>query len=452
MFFEHQEYQTRCQKLLAQMADNSAALIPAASLVTRSRDTEYTFRQDSDFHYLCGFPEPNAWLVISNKDGCPSPMLICQEKDEQAEIWHGRRYGPEKAEQSFAVEQAFGLDDIEELLEEVLNGLDSIYFAQGHNAEADELVFSLLESLRNAPKQKRTAPSSIIDLRPLLHEMRLFKSEAEIAVMQKAADISVEAHIRAMNHAAPGIFEYQLEAEILHQFAYHGARSAAYNSIVGAGENACILHYTENTDELSDGDLVLIDAGAEYQGYAADITRTFPASGRFSEPQKILYQLVLDAQLAALNVIKPGVTLKAATDVAIGVITQGLIDLGILDGTLEENVREQTYRAYFMHGLGHWLGLDVHDVGSYQHKGSERPLEPGMVLTIEPGIYISASSSVDDQWKGIGIRIEDNILITEQGYKNLTEKAPKSIEAIEALMSGNTSSDAKVVKDVSAAV
>ena len=434
MAFEQKEYQSRCQMLLEQMAPNSAALIPAASLVTRSRDTEYTFRQDSDFHYLCGFPEPNAWLVISNKDGCPNPMLICQEKDEQAEIWHGRRFGPKKAEESFAVEQAFGLNDIEELLEEVLNGLDNLYFAQGHSEEADGLVFSLLETLRNAPKQKRTAPSSLIDIRPILHEMRLFKTEAEIAAMQKAADISTQAHIRAMQHAAPGVYEYQLEAEILHHFAYNGARSAAYSSIVGAGENACILHYTENDDVLKENDLVLIDAGAEYQGYAADITRTFPASGKFSEPQKALYQLVLNAQLAALDVIKPGVSLKVATDIAIEVITQGLIDLNILEGSLQHNISEQTYRAYFMHGLGHWLGLDVHDVGSYQKDGKERPLMPGMVLTVEPGIYISESADVDQKWKGLGIRIEDNILITESGFLNMTAAAPKTIEEIEQTM------------------
>ena len=435
MAFEQKEYQTRCQKLLSQMAPNSAALIPAATLTTRSRDTEYTFRQDSDFNYLCGFPEPDAWLVISNKQGCPSPMLICQEKDELAEIWHGRRYGPEQAEKQFAVEQAFGLGDIEELLEDVLNGLESVYFAQGHSVQADDLVFGLLETLRNAPKQKRTAPASLIDVRPLLHEMRLFKSEAEVSVMQKAADISVQAHIRAMQHAAEGVFEYQLEAEILHHFAYNGARSAAYSSIVGAGDNACILHYTENSDSLKNGDLVLIDAGAEYEGYAADITRTFPVSGQFSEPQKALYQLVLDAQYAAFNAIKPGITLKVATDIAIEVITRGLVELGILEGSVEKNIQEQTYRKYFMHGLGHWLGMDVHDVGSYQQVGTERPLMPGMVLTVEPGIYISNTANVDPQYAGIGIRIEDNLLITTEGFVNLTEAAPKEIADVERLMS-----------------
>lgn len=436
MVFELEEYQARCARLLEQMLPNSVALIPAAKLATRSRDTEYIFRQDSDFNYLCGFPEPDAWLVVSNKDGCPNPLLICHEKDELAEIWHGRRFGPEKAEQHFAVEQAFGLSDIHELLEEVLNGLDNLYFAQGHSADADELVFSLLKKLREAPKQKRTAPASLIDSRPLLHEMRLIKSDAEIAVMQKAADISVEAHIRAMRHAAEGVYEYQLDAEIAHHFAYNGARSAAYNSIVGSGNNACILHYTENSDVLTAGDLVLIDAGAEYQGYAADITRTFPVSGSFSEPQKQLYQLVLDAQHAAFDAIKPGVSLKVATDIAIEVITRGLVELGILEGSVEKNIQEQTYRTYFMHGLGHWLGMDVHDVGSYQKDGTERPLMPGMVLTVEPGIYISESADVDPKYAGTGIRIEDNLLITENGFTNLTAAAPKTIDDIERLMKG----------------
>ena len=448
MAFEQVEYQARCQKLLEQMSANSAALIPAAKLATRSRDTEYTFRQDSDFSYLCGFPEPEAWLIISNKEGCPSPMLICQEKDEVAETWHGRRFGPQQAEAHFAVDQAFGLTDIHELLEEVLNGLDHLYFAQGQSVEADELIFGLLETLRRAPKQTRSAPTSLIDIRPLLHEMRLIKSDAEVAVMQKAADISAQAHIRAMQHAAQGVYEYQLEAEILHHFVYNGARCAAYNSIVGSGDNACILHYTENSDELKQGDLVLIDAGAEYNGYAADITRTFPVSGRFSDAQATLYQLVLDAQKAALAVIKPGVTLKAATDIAIEVMTQGLIELGILQGTLESNIQEQNYRQFFMHGLGHWLGMDVHDVGSYQLDGTERPLIPGMVLTVEPGIYISKEADVDAQYAGIGIRVEDNIVITAEGFTNLTASVPKEIKDIEQLMSG----DDKVQTGVYAAV
>jgi Xaa-Pro aminopeptidase len=436
MAFEHKEYKARCLKLLEQMLPNSAALIPAAKLVTRSRDTEHTFRQDSDFSYLCGFPEPDAWLVISNKDGCPNPMLICHEKDELAEIWHGRRYGPELAEEHFAIDQAFGLNDIHELLEEVLNGLDNLYFAQGDRSEADELVFGLLQTLRNAPKQQKVAPVSLIDIRPLLHEMRLIKSDAEVRVMQKAADISVDAHIRAMQHASEDVYEYQLEAEILHHFAYNGARSAAYSSIVGSGDNACILHYTDNSDVLKNGDLVLIDAGAEYEGYAADITRTFPVSGQFSQPQRELYQLVLNAQEAAFSVIKPGVSLKVATDVAIEVITRGLIEFGILQGSIEKNIQEQNYRQYFMHGLGHWLGMDVHDVGSYRKGGEDRPLEPGMVLTVEPGIYISQSAEVDEKYAGIGIRIEDNLLIVEDGFINLTEAAPKTIDDIEHLMEG----------------
>lgn len=433
---DNTEFLTRQQHLLQAMLPNSICLLPAANLVTRSRDTEYPFRQDSYFFYLTGFPEPEGFLVLSNHQEYSqgSCILFCLDKDPTAEIWHGRRFGPKQAKQQFAVNLAFTVDEIEERLLDLIDGHQHLYFAQGHDQATDELVFSLLQNLRDAPKQSKQAPSSLLDVRVILDEMRLVKSSAEIDMMRHAANIATQAHIRAMQFAQSGKNEYHLEAEIHHEFAMQGAKYPAYGTIVGGGDNACILHYTENNQELKDGDLVLIDAGCEWQGYAADITRTFPVSGQFSVEQKQLYQLVLDAQLAAFEVIKPDNTIKQASDVAIAIITQGLLDLNILKGDLGENIEQQTYREFYMHGLSHWLGLDVHDVGNYKIDGQDRPLKPGMVLTVEPGIYIAPDADVDNKWCGIGIRIEDNVLITQSGHENLTIAAPKSISDIESLM------------------
>lgn len=437
---QNTEFKSRQKSLLDKMQPNSICLVPAASLVTRSRDTEYPFRQDSYFHYLCGFPEPQAWLVLSNHQQYPIGLsvLFCLDKEPLLEIWHGRRLGPKQAKKQFGLNLAFGLEELDEKLPDLVDGHQHLYFAQGHNLEADALVFELLQELRAAPKQSKQAPSSLIDLRPLLDEMRLFKSDAEIALMRQAAVISTKAHIRAMQYAKPSKNEYHLEAEIHHEFAMHGAKNPAYGTIVGGGENACILHYTENNQPLNDGDLVLIDAGCELQGYAADITRTFPISGRFSAEQKQLYSLVLEAQEQAIEWLKPGNTIQQASDAAIKVITQGLIDLKILIGNLQENIAQQSYRQFYMHGLSHWLGLDVHDVGHYKVNGQDRQLQAGMVLTVEPGIYIAPSAAVAKKWRGIGIRIEDNILITSDGHENLTNAAPKTINEIENLMANKS--------------
>lgn len=436
MPIDNTEFLTRQQHLLQAMQPNSICLVPAANLVTRSRDTEYPFRQDSYFQYLCGFPEPEAWLVLSNHQEYSDGMciLFCLDKDPTMEIWHGRRFGPKQAKQQYAVNMAFSVDELDERLFDLIDGHQHLYFAQGHDPAADELVFSVLQALRDAPKQSKNAPASLIDIRVILDEMRLIKSSAEINMMRQAAAIATQAHIRAMQFVGSRKNEYHLEAEIHHEFAMQGAKYPAYGTIVGGGDNACILHYTENNQELKDGDLVLIDAGCEWQGYASDITRTFPVSGHFSAQQKQLYQLVLDAQLAAFEVIKPNNTIKQASDVAIAVITQGLIDLHILKGELAENIEQQTYREFYMHGLSHWLGLDVHDVGNYKIDDQDRPLIPGMVLTVEPGIYIAPDADVENKWRGIGIRIEDNLLITQSGYENLTLAAPKTISDIEALM------------------
>jgi Xaa-Pro aminopeptidase len=433
---DNAEFRTRQKHLLHTMQPNSICVVAASNLVTRSRDTEYPFRQDSYFQYLCGFPEPAAWLVLSNhqqysKGPC---ILFCLDKDPAKEIWHGRRTGPKQAERQYPINTAFAVDELDEELLDLIDGHQHLYFAQGHSHDADYLVLSLLQALRDAPKQSKQAPSSVIDVRVILDEMRLIKSSNEIDMMRQSAAVATQAHIRAMKFVEADKNEYHLEAEIHHEFAMQGAKYPAYSTIVGSGHNGCVLHYTENNQCLKAGDLVLIDAGCEWQGYASDITRTFPVSGMFSTEQKQLYQLVLDAQLAAFDTIKPNNTIQQVSDVAIAVITQGLIDLGLLEGELTDNIQRQTYRKFYMHGLSHWLGLDVHDVGNYKVDGQDRPLKAGMVLTVEPGIYIAPNSDVDSKWCGIGIRIEDNLLITQMGYENLTLAAPKSISDIEALM------------------
>ncbi|MDG2392567.1 MAG: Xaa-Pro aminopeptidase, partial [Thalassotalea sp.] len=407
------EFAARREALLAQMPDNSVALIPAAKEVTRSRDTEYLFCQDKDFYYLSGFHEPDALLVLVKSFGDES-ILFCRDKDPHQEVWHGRRVGAEVAQAEYGFDLTYTLEELEQILPMYINGKDTVMFAQGANKEFDELVFACLSILRSGGKQGLTAPKAIVDVRELIHEMRLIKSPAEIAIMREANVISGNAHKRAMRASKQGVFEYQLEAEILHEFAFNGARSAAYGTIVGGGENATILHYTDNEEVLMDGELVLIDAGAELAGYAADITRTFPVNGKFTKLQAKVYNLVLDAQLAAFATIKPGSNFANANKAANEVLTKGLYDFGILTGDLEELISDKACKQYFIHGLGHWLGLDVHDVGDYQvdhDRNQLRAFEPGMVLTIEPGLYFDSEADVDEELQGVGIRIEDNILV-----------------------------------------
>ena len=430
-----QEFIARQDRLLAQCKPNSVCIVPAAGLVTRSRDTEYTFRQDSDFWYLTGFEEPNSWLILSNhpRYGESYRAMVVQEKDRSAEIWHGKRLGAEAALARFSLDEAFELHELEEALLASIQGQDNVYFSLGHNKAHDTLFTNALSTLRDAPKES-LAPGAVYDLRPILHEMRLFKSACEVAMMKAAGEISARAHKRAMQFASPGCFEYQLEAEIHHEFAMAGARSPAYSTIVGSGDNACILHYTQNNGQINDGDLILIDAGAEYQGYAADITRTFPANGKFTHAQREIYSLVLKAQKSVLDMLAPGVTLSQAMLHSAEIITQGLVDLGVLEGSVAENLENESWRHFYMHGLGHFLGLDVHDVGNYKVEGEDRPLKPGMVITIEPGVYISQDSDAPDKYKGIGVRIEDDVVITATGVEILTSDVPKEIDEIEALM------------------
>ncbi|WP_369834067.1 Xaa-Pro aminopeptidase [Cronobacter dublinensis] len=429
-----QEFVRRRQALLAKMAPASAALIFAAPQATRSADSEYPYRQSSDFWYFTGFNEPEAVLVLIKSDETHSHSVIFNRlRDKTAEIWSGRRLGQDAAPAKLGVDRALAYNEIDEQLYQLLNGLDVVYHAQGEYAYADNIVFAALDKLRRGSRQNLSAPATLTDWRPWVHELRLFKSPEELAVMRRAGEISALAHTRAMQKCRPGMYEYELEGEILHEFTRHGARFPSYNTIVGGGENGCILHYTENESQLRDGDLVLIDAGCEYRGYAGDITRTFPVNGKFTPAQRAVYDIVLESLETALRLFRPGTSIQDVTGDVVRVMVKGLIGLGILQGDVEQLVADNAHRPYFMHGLSHWLGLDVHDVGFYGPDRS-RILAPGMVITVEPGLYIAPDADVPEAYRGIGIRIEDDIVITETGNENLTASVVKSADDIEALM------------------
>ncbi|MEQ5127106.1 Xaa-Pro aminopeptidase [Providencia alcalifaciens] len=429
-----QEFISRRNALLAQMAPASAAIIFSAPEAQRNADCEYPYRQHSDFLYLTGFSEPEAVLVLIKSDEKHShTVLFNRVRDLTAEIWFGRRLGQDAAPEKLGVDKALPFDEIVDQLYQLLNGLDVIYHAQGEFDYADKLVFGALDVLRRGSRRNLKAPLTVIDWRPMVHEMRLFKSDAEMAVMRKAGEISALAHIRAMETCRPNMYEYQLCGEIEYEFTRHGARFPSYNTIVGSGENACILHYTENECAMKDGDLVLIDAGAELEGYAGDITRTFPVNGKFSKEQREIYDIVLQSINTALELYRPGTSIHEVTRQIVRIKTEGLVKLGILQGDVEQLIENKAYHPFFMHGLSHWLGLDVHDVGFYGVE-RDRILEPGMVLTIEPGLYIAPDADVPPQYRGIGVRIEDDILITEDGNENLTAMVVKDPDEIEALM------------------
>ena len=428
------EFLRRRQALLAQMAPASAALIFAAPEANRSADSEYPYRQNSDFWYFTGFNEPEAVLVLIKSDDTHNhSVLFNRIRDKTAEIWFGRRLGQEAAPEKLGVDRALAFPEIGKHLYQLLNGLDAVYHAQGEYAYADEIVFAALDKLRKGSRQNLTAPATVTDWRPIVHEMRLFKSAEEIEIMRRAGEISAMAHTRAMQTCKPGMFEYQLEGEIHHEFNRHGARFPSYNTIVGAGENGCILHYTENESVMRDGDLVLIDAGCEYMGYAGDITRTFPVNGKFSPAQREVYDIVLESLETALRLFRPGTSIHEVNGEVVRIMVTGLVKLGILKGEVDTLVAENAHRPFFMHGLSHWLGLDVHDVGVYGQDRS-RVLEPGMVLTVEPGLYIAPDADVPEAYRGIGIRVEDDIVITENGNENLTASVVKKADDIEALM------------------
>lgn len=428
------EFITRRNLFASKMLDNSIAIFPANKELIRSNDTEFRFRQNSDFYYLCGFNEPDACLVLIKKNGQVQSVLFNRKKDKTAEIWHGYRLGQVDAITELEVDQAFDIDDFEIKLSEFLNAIENLYYPVLSGFDLDQRLQTLLNTMRNKTRSGLIATNQFINWQPTLHEMRLFKSGAEQNLMRKAGEISALGHVRAMQRCQPDMWEFQLQLEVEYEFAKQGTRDVAYNSIVAGGNNACILHYTENDKQLQDGDLVLIDAGAEYQGYAGDITRTFPVNGRFTEEQAIIYQLVLDCQLLALKLVKPGISVLAINKHVVKKMSEGLLSLGILKGDIEALINDDAYKAFYMHGLGHFIGLDVHDVGDSGTIDTPRLLQAGMAITIEPGLYISNDANVEERWKGIGVRIEDDILVTETGCEVLTSAVPKTIKDIEALM------------------
>ena len=429
------EYAARRKDLMSMMAGNSIAVIAAAPEKVRSKDTLYPYKQSTNFSYLSGFSEPCAVMLLIPNRQQGECVLFCRDKDPLRETWDGLRLGPVEAKQALALDDAFPIDDIDDILPGLLEGKSHIYYSAGKDKAFDKQLIQWVDEVTLDRESDSEPCCEQVDLDHILAELRLIKSAAEIKLMRKAADISAEAHCRAMRFCQPGQYEYQLQAEIEHQFMTSGATGPAYTSIVGGGKNACILHYIENQSALKSGDLVLIDAGCEYQNYAADITRTFPINGKFSTAQAAIYDIVLAAQTAAINCISPGVTYDQANKATIEVITQGLVELGILKGDVDQLIAEGAYREFYMHSVSHWLGMDVHDVGDYKINNQWRVYEAGMLLTIEPGIYIAADNqNVDKKWRGIAVRIEDDILVTKAGREVLTDGVPKQRDQIESLM------------------
>ena len=431
---EGKEFARRRRQLMRMAGDDAILVLPAAPERIRSRDTHYPYRQDSDLWYLSGFPEPEAVLVLVPGRAHGEAILFCRERDPEREGWDGPRHGPEGAVERFGFDDAYPIDDLDEILPGLLEGRSRVYYHFGRDTEFDLKLIGWLNRVRAQVRSGAQPPHEFLELGHLLDELRLFKSPAELKLMQRAADISVLAHQVAMGAARPGIREYELQAELERVFRLHDA-VPAYGSIVGAGANACVLHYIANNAQTKDGDLVLVDAGAEYRGYAADITRTFPVNGRFTREQRALHDLVAAAQAAALEQARAGTAYEAGHEAAVRTLTEGLLRFGLLKGSLEKNVAEHRYKRFYRHKTGHWLGLDVHDVGDYRIDGESRLLEPGMVFTIEPGLYVAPDdTSVAAKWRGIGIRIEDDVLVTKDGARVLTGKLARSADEIEALM------------------
>jgi Xaa-Pro aminopeptidase len=431
------EFKKRRAALMKQIGKGNIAIIGSASQRTRNRDVHYPFRQDSDFYYLTGFNEAESLAVFIPGREQGEYVLFCREFDEKKAQWEGAHAGLEGATEHYEADDSFPIDDLDDILPGMLENKAKVFYPMGKDSELDHKLLDWINHIRKQSRSGVTAPGELVSLEHILHEMRLFKSSEELKLMRRAALVSAKAHVRAMQACKPGLYEYQIEAELIHEFIQAGLRAVAYPSIVAGGKNACVLHYVENKDQLNHGDLLLIDAGVECDHYAADITRTFPISGQFSEAQRQLYQLVLDAQAAALEQIRPGIAWNKAHEASVEVLTKGLLTLGLLKGRLKKLIKDEKYKQFYMHRIGHWLGMDVHDVGDYKIKDEWRLLEPGMVLTVEPGLYVPLNcESVDKCWRGIGIRIEDDVLVTKGGYEILTHAAPKTIADIEAVMRG----------------
>ena len=430
-------------EFMRRMDPKSVAIIPAAREAVRSHDTNYRYRQNSDFFYLTGFEEPDAIAVIAPSKAKKFTLFV-RPRDPERAIWDGYRAGVEGAKSDYSADEAFPIAEFDEQLPEILDGPASLYYAFGHaNSELDEKIISQLTLMRETNRRPLEPPQTIVDPTSILHEMRVFKSEAEVEIMQRAADIAAAAHVEAMKAVRAGMKEYEVEAMLEASFRRQGAAGSSYTSIVGSGANATTLHYITNQDTLRDGDLLLVDAGAEYLGYASDITRTFPVNGQFTEAQRDIYDLVLQTQMSCIDMVRPGVRLEDLKTHSVEMLTEGMVKLGLLKGDPAKLIEEKKYMQFYMHNLGHFLGIDVHDAGRYYFNGESRPAEPGMVMTIEPGLYISPDTKnipegfnqdVPAKYLGIGVRIEDDVLVTEKGARVLTNKVPKDAGEIEALM------------------
>lgn len=428
-----EEYKRRRRQLLREIGEGAIAVVPAAPESNRNRDVYYPYRQDSDFWYLSGFAEPEAVLVLVPGRAQGQYLLFCRERDLVQETWHGRRAGQQGAVEVYGADDSFPISDLDDILPGLMENKEKVFYTMGRYSDFDRQMMEWVNTLKSRSGGGIKAPNELVSLEYILHESRLYKSRNEASVMRKAARISAAAHKRAMRACKPGMWEYEIEAEFLHEFRRNGAE-VAYPSIVGGGANGCILHYTENDAQLQDGDLLLVDAGAEYDGYASDITRTFPVNGEFSEAQREIYELVLESQLAAINVAVAGNHWNDSHEAVVKVLTQGLIQLGLLKGQRTKLIKEGAYRRFFMHRTGHWLGMDVHDVGDYKIDNDWRLLEPGMVMTVEPGLYITANRDIPKRFHNMGVRIEDDVLITNDGNEVLSRDVPKTVAEIENLM------------------
>jgi Xaa-Pro aminopeptidase len=422
-------------EFMRRMEPNSVAILPSAREMTRSHDTEYRFRQDTDFYYVTGFHEPDSIAVVAPSRDAAYTLFV-RPRDPEKETWTGRRAGVEGAREKFGADAAYAIEEFESKLAELLGGARNLYYRIGNgHPDLDQTIISQISRMRMMGRKGVQPPHAIIDPGSILHEMRLFKTEQEVALMRRSAEIAAEGHREAMKAARPGMKEYEIEALIEYVFRRNGAAAPAYNSIVGTGANATILHYIDNNAELKDGDLLLIDAGAEYEGYASDITRTFPVNGKFTAAQRALYEVVLDCQEKCIAMVAPGVTLEEMHQRSVELLTEGMVALGLLKGDVKTLIEEEQYRKFYMHRLGHYLGMDVHDAGLYHLDGQPRTVEAGMVMTVEPGIYVAEDAEdVPEEYRGIGIRIEDDVLVTPEGYSVLTSAAPKRVDEIEALM------------------
>ncbi|MCY4051885.1 MAG: aminopeptidase P N-terminal domain-containing protein [Gammaproteobacteria bacterium] len=416
------------------MLCDGIAILTTSKHLTRNRDVFYPFRPDSDFFYLTAFPEPNAAAVFVPGRDKGEYLLFCREKDPEMERWDGRRAGLEGAIEQYGADQAFPIEKLQEVLIELIPEYHNVYSQMGKDSDLDKEILSIISDLRTKSREGTKVPANFVHLDHILHEMRLIKDSEEIRTMRKAAKLAAKGHIRAMQTTRPGMYEYQVQAELEYVFLKGGGLSVAYPSIVAGGPNACILHYIDNNDRLNDGDLLLIDAGVEVDCYASDITRTFPVNGKFTGAQRDVYDVVLNAQVAAIDAVRVDRPVTDYHEVAVRTLAEGMIDIGLLRGDLEELIEKKTYRKFYMHLTGHWLGIDVHDVGDYKIGKQGRSLEPGMIVTVEPGLYIEPCKEVDEKWHNIGIRIEDDVLVRRNGPEVLTVDVPKNTDEIQAIM------------------